>query len=236
MSWLTNSRRRVFKINAITQKFKKSKSKGKTSQENGAVDMTEAQGNPLYKPKVGKLRNKKKASAAATEGIEMTSLAINTNNTDDVELSQSEEHDEQQLSRVQEILRETSPDESITYMVDPTSGYEYYVDPETGETEWKVQPEQPLPEEFSRETSPAGESESITYMVDPTSGNEYYVDPETGETEWKIQPAPLPRQSRVGGVLELGDLREYTVDEATGKEYYIDEATGDAKWREGTMW
>jgi len=44
----------------------------------------------------------------------------------------------------------------------------------------------------------------------------------------------LPRQSRVGGVLELGDLREYTVDEDTGKEYYIDEATGDAKWREGT--
>ena len=73
-------------------------------------------------------------------------------------------------------------------------------------------------------------------MVDPTSGNEYYVDPETGETEWKMQPAPLPRQSRVGGEVELGDMREYTVDEATGKEYYIDEATGDAKWREGTMW
>jgi hypothetical protein len=90
-------------------------------------------------------------------------------------------------------------------------------------------------------SSTTNESEStskvIKYIVDPNTGNEYYIDPVTGVAKWR-EKKPLPRQSRVGEMLEgMASFGiDYLVDPASGNEYYIDPVTGDAKWKEGTKW
>ena len=91
------------------------------------------------------------------------------------------------------------------------------------------------------ESSTTNESRStskvIEYIVDPDTGNEYYIDPVTGVAKWR-EKKPLPRQSRVGEMLEgMASFGiDYLVDPASGNEYYIDPVTGDAKWKEGTKW
>jgi hypothetical protein len=141
-----------------------------------------------------------------------------TKNTTNV---QKTEKDEVEMTIMQTAERETK------YYVHPKSGKEYYIDAATGDTKWREGEEASL---ITRESK-----EEVEYIVDPNTGNEYYIDSITGVAKWR-EAVPLPRQSRVGEMLEgMASHRvEYLVDPASGKEYYIDELTGDAKWKEGT--
>ena len=59
-------------------------------------------------------------------------------------------------------------------MIDEDTGNEYYVDPVTGETEWKAAP-----------TPTSQNPLAVEYLIDEDTGDEYYIDSETGDAKWK---------------------------------------------------
>ena len=61
----------------------------------------------------------------------------------------------------------------VEYMIDEATGNEYYVDPVTGETEWKAEP------------TPTQNPLAVEYLIDEDTGAEYYIDSETGDAKWK---------------------------------------------------
>ena len=72
-----------------------------------------------------------------------------------------------------------------TMGTDPSSGWPYYANPSTGQTQWHPPPAQPAA------PSGAGLPAGWVAAVDPASGHTYYTNPATGQSQW-TPPLPPP--------------------------------------------
>ena len=118
--------------------------------------------------------------------------------------------------------------------IDPTSGRTYYVNLESGISQWE-------PPDDTSESEPVDLPSGWLSFIDPKTGKTYYADTNSGVTQWEpptlaatttttmmtSSSATLPLPAGVPA-LPVGWI--VLADESSGKAYYVNTKTGTSQW------